>query len=730
VNFSSFRLAGFADMTLKAKLVLGFLSLSLLIGISGATGLFFVQRIGATVAFFSDVTSPLLTHSLRLVDNAQRTRAEFLDGLSRGRGADEIDKDLTRLDEAAAKSLDALRTLSANAGMAVRVDEVAQQQREFVRVLQDMLAAHFRGRATETAMRERLAKFEADRHAFDALLATIAAQAEAQMDESEAKARTQVQTGVATVEWLRELFSHTMNDTFPLLQAVNKLMRDTVELEDLANVYTSGRAAAELPAIEQEVKSILSADLAVARKLGERARSAEGKAQIAKIAQAIGGFEFSLTGIEGAFAAHRDNLESQARLAALTETLGRVEGAYVALLTEVERAVESRNEQAKIDAMQGVTRALVIIGSVMAIGLLLGAGFGLLFADRIVGPVRRLTSAMTRLAHGALDIAVPEHGRRDEIGDMASALQVFRENAIESQRLVKEREAEQGIKAQRAQRVAELCIGHERSVTGTLAALNHAASDLKGTSESMSAIVVETSRKAAVMATIAEQTATTVDTVATATAALSSSVSDINQRATYSAQIANKAADEAMRADTVVQDLHGTASEIGQVIRMIEEIANQTNLLALNATIEAARAGEAGRGFAVVASEVKALASQTAKATGDIGGRIGAIQGATGQVVDAIKAIRKTLDEMREISNFVATTMENQGAATRDIAKNTQQVASGTAEVTANTEMVSESMQATGSASVQVVGAAVELNRQADSLRAEIARFLEDIRAA
>jgi methyl-accepting chemotaxis protein len=163
---------------------------------------------------------------------------------------------------------------------------------------------------------------------------------------------------------------------------------------------------------------------------------------------------------------------------------------------------------------------------------------------------------------------------------------------------------------------------------------------------------------------------------------------------------------------------------------MIEEIANQTNLLALNATIEAARAGEAGRGFAVVASEVKTLAGQTAKATSDIGGRIGAIQGATGQVVDAIKAIRTTIDEMREISNFVATTMDNQGAATRDIALNTQQVASGTAEVTANTEAVSESMQATGSAATQVVSAAVELNRQADALRGEIGRFLQDIRAA
>jgi methyl-accepting chemotaxis protein len=313
---------------------------------------------------------------------------------------------------------------------------------------------------------------------------------------------------------------------------------------------------------------------------------------------------------------------------------------------------------------------------------------------------------------------------------MAGALQVFKDNALESRRLVEEREAEQAVKTQRAQRMAELCVAHDRAVTGMLDALNRAAGDMRATSETMSAIVAETSDQSTAMAAAAGQAASNVQTVATATEELSSSVAEINQRATHSAQIANKAAEEAMRADSVVQNLHGTASEIGQVLRMIQDIANQTNLLALNATIEAARAGEAGRGFAVVAAEVKSLAGQTAKATGDIGGRIDAIQGATGQVVDAIKEIRTTIDEMREISNFVATTMDNQGAATRDIALNTQQVASGTAEMTANTEAVRESMLATGSAADQVVDAAIELKQQAEALRTEIGRFLDDIRAA
>ncbi len=724
------RPAGIAGTSLKAKVVLGFLGLSLLVGICGVTGLFFVQRIGATVAFFSDVTSPLLTHSMSVVDNAQRTRAAFLEGLTRGQNADDIGKDLAGLDEAARKRLDDLRALSQRAGIAARVGEVEQRQREFIEILKAMLEAQFRGRTAEILTQQRLMKFETERRSLDGLLSTLATQAETRMAESEDKAKIQVQTGAATVEWLGDLFSQTMNETLPLLQGVYKLMRDSAKLQELAKSYSNQRTASGLSPLEQEAKATLRAAVMATRKFSGRLRSAEGKTQVANVVQAINTIEGALVGNEGLFAAHRENLETRTQLSKLTENLAAAENAYVALLADVQKAVENLNEQAKAEALEGVARALSVIGAVVGAGLLLGAGFGLFFANRIVGPVRRLTAAMTELARGALAVPVPERERRDEIGDMAGALQVFKDNALDSRRLVEEREAEQAVKTQRAQRMAELCVAHDRAVTGMLDALNRAAGDMRATSETMSAIVAETSDQSTAMAAAAGQAASNVQTVATATEELSSSVAEINQRATHSAQIANKAAEEAMRADSVVQNLHGTASEIGQVLRMIQDIANQTNLLALNATIEAARAGEAGRGFAVVAAEVKSLAGQTAKATGDIGGRIDAIQGATGQVVDAIKEIRTTIDEMREISNFVATTMDNQGAATRDIALNTQQVASGTAEMTANTEAVKESMLATGSAADQVVDAAIELKQQAEALRTEIGRFLDDIRAA
>jgi methyl-accepting chemotaxis protein len=246
----------------------------------------------------------------------------------------------------------------------------------------------------------------------------------------------------------------------------------------------------------------------------------------------------------------------------------------------------------------------------------------------------------------------------------------------------------------------------------------------------MSVMVGETSEQALAAAAAANQAMSNVQTVATATAELSAATAQINERAVHSAKIANKAADETERAGTVVHELHATATEIGQVVRMIEEIANQTNLLALNATIEAARAGEAGRGFAVVAGEVKNLAGQTAKATGEIVARIHAIQSATHQAVEAIQGVRHTIGEMREISTFVAGRMETQDTATQEIAANTNQVANATADVTANAHGVSRSVESSGTAAAQVVQAAVELNQQAEALRAEVSRFLDDIRVA
>jgi methyl-accepting chemotaxis protein len=724
------RFSFFPRAKLRAKLTMAFLFLSGLIGICGVSGLLFVRGIGATVAIFSDVTSPLLGQTVGLVDNAQRMRTAFVAAVNSDRTDDQSATTLTQLDADARRGMGELRRLSAQADLPVRLGDIERRQQEFVQVLQEMLAAHVRERTTALTVEERVAKFESDRREFDMLLTTIAARAEALMSATEDKAQLQIAIGTATAEGLSKLLIQISEENYPLLQGVYKLIRDTVRIQEAATSFVNIKQLDELTVIERRTAALLGTSREVIDQLALRLQSAEAKEYLAKFNEGVDRQKKDLLDKGGIFSAHQENLKVKAETASLQRSLAAIEAAYIGALEEARQIVERHNEVAKMRAASVVTQALVLIGFIVFAGMLAGILFSLVFSNRIIGPIQRLTKAMTQLAEGELEVSVPARGRSDEIGDMAAALQVFKNNAIAAGGLVTEREREQAVKEHRTLRVTQLCAAHERSVTGLLDALNGAAGDMRSTSQTMSAIVQKTSHQAIAAATASNEATANVQTVAAATEELSASTAQINERALHSATIANKAADETNRAGAVVHDLQATASEIGQVLRMIEDIASQTNLLALNATIEAARAGEAGRGFAVVAGEVKNLAGQTAMATGEIAARISAIQGATEQAVEAIKGVRNTIGEMREISTFVATTMENQKVAAHEIAGNTSQVANATADVAANVEGVSRSMASTGSAAAQAVEAAIDLNQQAEALRAEVSQFLGDIRAA
>jgi methyl-accepting chemotaxis protein len=373
-------------------------------------------------------------------------------------------------------------------------------------------------------------------------------------------------------------------------------------------------------------------------------------------------------------------------------------------------------------------RNLVFGVLALATALALFAGYTLI--STVSRPIRRMTDAMGRLANRELSTEIAGIGRKDEIGQMAAAVQVFKDGLIEADRLATEQKLEQARKEARIKLVDNYIAEFDHSVRSALDMLASASTEMNTTAGSMASVAEETSRQATAVSAASEQTSANVQSAASASEEMAASVSEISRQVTQAAEVAGQAVKEAAQTSATMRGLADSAQKIGDVVALISNIASQTNLLALNATIEAARAGEAGKGFAVVASEVKALASQTGKATEEISSQIAAIQITVRAAVAAINGIDGTIMRISEISSVIAAAVEQQGAATLEISRNTQEAAKGTDEVTRNIAGVNSAAAETGVAASQVLSASGELGRQAETLREDVARFLTDLKAA
>jgi methyl-accepting chemotaxis protein len=346
-------------------------------------------------------------------------------------------------------------------------------------------------------------------------------------------------------------------------------------------------------------------------------------------------------------------------------------------------------------------------------------------------PIVRLKAVMEILARNDFSVDVPGKERRDEIGEMARSVEVFKANGLEVERLKGEQQATERLAAERRKSdMMKLAAGFEAAVGEIVETVSSASTELEASAKTLTLTADRSQELATAVAAASEEASTNVQSVSSATEELSSSVNEISRQVQESARMAGEAVDQARITNDRVNELSKAASRIGDVVELINTIAGQTNLLALNATIEAARAAEAGRGFAVVASEVKALAEQTAKATGEIGQQIAGIQAATQESVGAIKEIGGTIERLAEVASAIAAAVEEQGAATQEISRNVQQAAEGTQQVSSNITDVKRGASETGSASSQVLSAAQSLSTDSNRLKLEVGKFLNSVRAA
>jgi methyl-accepting chemotaxis protein len=655
--------------------------------------------------------------SIGVVANEMRTEA-LVSEANRHANVQQSIADHARMAEA---ELGNMRLANRGIRMAITTNEIEKGNADFqaAKAAQDKSMDAALALATRPETKERLTKIKTQVGEYAAGSAEIIALQKKLLDIYRSR-------NVASLDWdrhleqLRGTTSVTESDTWPGLNA--QLQNADIAINAVRASAWRYAAMNEAPQKAQITKfsTALTNALARASVMDETPLVEEGLVNLGNdVKKFISGTSEAINNNDQKTEITRTKLTplatgaSEMVAAAVAAAQGNVTAARAEAATKLA-------DSARINLALGIAVVLVLVSTML---------FSFIGVAR---PMTRLNSAMAKMAAGDLDVVIPGAKRGDEIGDIAKTVTVIRENAEQKAR------DEAGARidldnvavAARKSEMVKLADDFENAVGNIVATVSSASTQLEASAGTLTATAEKAQQLTTAVAAASDEASSNVRSVASATEEMASSVNEISRQVQESATIANAAVSQARKTNDRVAELAKAAARIGDVVELINTIAGQTNLLALNATIEAARAGDAGRGFAVVASEVKALAEQTAKATGDISQQIAGIQAATQESVGAIKEIGDTIGRMSEIASTIASAVEEQGAATQEISRNVQQAAQGTMQVSANITDVQRGASETGSASSQVLSAAQSLSGESNRLKLEVGRFLDSVRAA
>ncbi len=525
----------FRNMKLQTKLILSFIFLSALIGASGGSGLLFVNRIADTVGVYSDVSSPLVEETMALVGGMQNMHVALLDALG-GQDEDRIqttEAEITELEGAAQKGFERLRQLLAAGGIDLDTEGAMSRQAEFVEQAHDMLTAHRIKVSKEAAAQQQLHEFEKQRQALEKLVTAFAREAEATMGETEDGTKTLLQSGDATLAGLDDMLSITFDQAYPQVQGSYKVQAYLMRLQDIARAYVAKRDADQLAEIETRFKKTVKKSKSWLKRLKARAKTEQAKKDVKAITDGFDDLEFSALFDNGLFAVYRESLEANARAGALKVSLAETGKDYESTLDAIVASARGLNKSVKESTRKGVYDALLSIGVIIALGIVVSLLFGIFLARGISRPLGRITAAMQRLAEGDMTIAVENAEQKNEIGDLARALAVFKDNAIEKVRL-EEEQVQNESRAEEEKRQAQFKMADdlESSVKSIVDSVSSSATEMEAAAQSMSSTAEETNAQSATVAAAAQQASANVETVSAAAEELSKSIEEVGRQVT------------------------------------------------------------------------------------------------------------------------------------------------------------------------------------------------------